>query len=151
MKPEVGVIIERYQKSAQDALDKGYLAVEIRSADLLQLCQALSASAATSMTLEVEADVDMAEDFARKGKDYLHLIDPDEILNICQALRALDARIAELEKDKARMDWIEWNDNADYLRCEAEHGFYIDRGELQCYDTAREAIDAALAQKGGGE
>ena len=41
MTPEVEAAVERHYQGSKHAVEKGYLAVEIRSRELMQLCQAL--------------------------------------------------------------------------------------------------------------
>ena len=93
----------------------------------------------------------------RTAKSWLDVIDPvahlgaegeleRQIERIQSDARAeLEQRIAELEKDKARLDWLASINNADRLYS-LDGGFMItdDYGAGEVYSTIRQAIDVAM-------
>ena len=54
---------------------------------------------------------------------------------------------AQLQRDKERLDWLEKDNNADRLHCDATFGHYVEQFEMEAQPNVRAAIDAAQSRK----
>ena len=84
------------------------------------------------------------------GQERFRKVFPADFIQRIQsdARADLEQRVKELEKDKARLDWLASINNADRLYS-LDGGFMItdDYGAGEVYSTIRQAIDAAMKEE----
>jgi hypothetical protein len=72
----------------------------------------------------------------------------DEVTQLRQQLAAKDAEIAELKKDKARLDWLEERTGGLRICTDKDYGWQVSNYfSIHAQETLRSAIDAAMKGK----
>lgn len=69
-----------------------------------------------------------------------------ELLGAAREIDRLQSLVAELEKDKSRLDWLELNQKSIIHDCEATHDAWCAGLQGERQNTIRKAIDIEMEQ-----